>query len=104
LWRWRIETPARIRRARRALSDRADGTRGRTRCASPSRRAVDDEHLAALLRDAVNDLESELCVECEREGLRAMRAGCSAPLGIHASLGEGRMTVQRRLRTGKTAF
>ena len=54
---------------------------------------VDDEHLAALLRDAVNDLESELCVECEREGLRAMRAGCSAPLGIHASLGEGRMTV-----------
>ncbi|HYL26782.1 MAG TPA: hydroxymethylbilane synthase [Candidatus Nitrosotalea sp.] len=47
-------------------------------------RAGDDRLLDAL-RDAVNDSESELCVSCEREALRAMRAGCSAPLGVHAS-------------------
>jgi hydroxymethylbilane synthase len=47
---------------------------------------AEDEHLSALLHGAVNDPESELCVACEREALRAMRAGCSAPLGIHAVL------------------
>jgi hydroxymethylbilane synthase len=45
----------------------------------------DDNRLLDVLRDAVNDVESELCVTCERETLRAMRAGCSAPLGVHAS-------------------
>jgi len=43
-----------------------------------------DEWLAATLRDAVNDEETELCVTCERAALAAMRAGCAAPLGIHA--------------------
>jgi hydroxymethylbilane synthase len=55
-------------------------------------RAV-DERLASRLRDAVNDAQSELCVTCERAALRALRAGCSAPLGIHAELHAGRMVV-----------
>ncbi len=45
--------------------------------------------LAAELRAAVNDPATELCVRCERAALRALRAGCSAPIGIHARL-EGR--------------
>jgi hydroxymethylbilane synthase len=45
-----------------------------------------DAELAALLHDAVDDAESALCVACERTALAALRAGCSAPLGIHASL------------------
>ncbi len=52
-----------------------------------------DERLAALLYDTINDAQSELCIVCEREALRAMRAGCSAPLGIHAELSAGTMVV-----------
>jgi hydroxymethylbilane synthase len=52
-----------------------------------------DERLGAVLREAVNDPQSELCVECERAVLRAMRAGCSAPLGIYAHFAEGVMVV-----------
>lgn len=54
---------------------------------------AEDERLSALLHDALSDSESELCVVCEREALRALRAGCSAPLGIHAVLREGTMVV-----------
>jgi hydroxymethylbilane synthase len=45
-----------------------------------------DEEIAALLRAAVNDPLTELCVQCERAALAAMHAGCSAPIGIHARL------------------
>jgi hydroxymethylbilane synthase len=47
---------------------------------------AEDEWLAERLHAAVNDPASELCIECERAALRALRAGCSAPLGIHAYL------------------
>jgi hydroxymethylbilane synthase len=43
-----------------------------------------DDWVAAQVRDAVNDVRSELCVLAERSGLRAMQAGCSAPIGIYA--------------------
>ncbi|MBV8531808.1 MAG: hydroxymethylbilane synthase, partial [Candidatus Eremiobacteraeota bacterium] len=55
---------------------------------------ADDEWLIGLLRAAVNDPESELCVTCERAALRAMRAGCSAPLGVHARFAAGTMIVE----------
>jgi hydroxymethylbilane synthase len=45
-----------------------------------------DDWLFALLHACANDAQSELCVACERAALRAMRAGCSAPLGVHARL------------------
>ncbi|HEX3670093.1 MAG TPA: hydroxymethylbilane synthase [Candidatus Cybelea sp.] len=54
---------------------------------------AEDERLSALLHDAVNDPEGELCVACEREALRVLRAGCSTPLGIHAMLRAGTMVV-----------
>jgi hydroxymethylbilane synthase len=44
------------------------------------------QSLCNILYAAVNDPMSELCVECERAALREMRAGCSAPIGIHAIL------------------
>jgi len=52
---------------------------------------TDDEWLAATLRTAANDPQTELCVLCERAALRAMRAGCSAPIGAHARLDCGTM-------------
>jgi hydroxymethylbilane synthase len=54
---------------------------------------ADDARVADALLAAIGDPVTEICVTCEREVLRAMRAGCSAPLGIHASLSDGTMTV-----------
>ena len=45
---------------------------------------LDDIVLAQALRDAVNDERTELAVLCERAALQTLRAGCNAPLGIHA--------------------
>jgi len=49
--------------------------------------------LAGELRAAINDPVTELCVTCERAALRALRAGCSAPVGVYASLDGETMTV-----------
>lgn len=43
-----------------------------------------DRSVSELLFRAVNDAAAELCIACERAALLAMRAGCSAPIGIHA--------------------
>ena len=53
----------------------------------------EDDHLARELHEAVNDFDAELCVRCERAALRALRAGCSAPIGIHARLEDGTLDV-----------
>jgi hydroxymethylbilane synthase len=55
---------------------------------------TDNVSIAQLVRDAVNDERVELCAECERAALRAMRAGCSAPIGIHARLDGEAMIVE----------
>jgi len=49
---------------------------------------------AAHLRTACNDTRTELCVTAERAALRSLRAGCNAPLGIHARLEDGTMTIE----------
>ncbi len=45
---------------------------------------VEDELLAYELRAAANDPAAERCIVCERALLRALNAGCSAPVGAHA--------------------
>ena len=52
---------------------------------------ADNDALYDELRAAVNDVASELCVGCERAALRALRAGCSAPIGIHAYFAQGEL-------------
>ena len=52
-----------------------------------------DAELSAALRAAVNHAESEFCIACERAALRTLRAGCNAPLGIHARLEGTTMAV-----------
>jgi hydroxymethylbilane synthase len=49
--------------------------------------------IAGELRAAVEDFSTRLCVEAERASLRALRAGCSAPLGVHATRDGERMTI-----------
>lgn len=56
-------------------------------------RAGDDRLLEAL-RDTVNDGETELCVSCERAVLRALHAGCAAPIGVHASFADGELLAR----------
>ncbi len=65
-------------------------------------RAGDD--VAAIVRDAVNDESAELCVECERAALRALHAGCSAPIGVHARLAGGEMVVAAAVATESGAM
>lgn len=47
---------------------------------------AEDDLLAYELRAAVNDPVAERCVVCERAFLRALRAGCSAPVGAYAEV------------------
>lgn len=56
-------------------------------------RAADDR-LALALRAAANDERTERCVACERAALRALRAGCGAPVGVHARESQGRISVE----------
>lgn len=64
---------------------------GQGALAVESRSGADD--LIALLRKAINDRPTELCVRGERAVLRALRAGCSAPLGVHAQILDRQLVV-----------
>jgi hydroxymethylbilane synthase len=52
-----------------------------------------NDDLSAELHAAVNHEPTQWCVEAERAVLRALRAGCSAPLGVHAQLVGALMTI-----------
>lgn len=52
-----------------------------------------DGELATRLREALNDERTEIAVVCERAALRALRAGCNAPLGIHARIDGDELVV-----------
>ncbi|HEV3092571.1 MAG TPA: hydroxymethylbilane synthase [Candidatus Cybelea sp.] len=62
------------------------------------------DDVAAILRDAVNDESAELCVECERAALRALHAGCSAPIGVHARIAGGEIVVDAAVATESGAM
>jgi hydroxymethylbilane synthase len=50
----------------------------------------DEVRLASVLRDAIGDERTHLCVTAERAFLRTFRAGCQAPLGGYAAFdGDG---------------
>jgi len=44
-----------------------------------------DERVRNAVRSAINDDAAERAISCERAALRALRGGCQAPIGIHAS-------------------
>ncbi|HTU71703.1 MAG TPA: hydroxymethylbilane synthase [Candidatus Baltobacteraceae bacterium] len=52
-----------------------------------------NDTLAAQLHAAVNHEPTQWCIEAERAVLRALRAGCSAPLGVYARLRDSVMTI-----------
>ncbi len=49
---------------------------------------ADDERVLALLEPVHHPPTAE-CVVCERAVIEALQGGCQAPIGVHASLGDG---------------
>ncbi len=60
---------------------------------------TDADALAADLHACINDPAAELCIEAERAALRMLRAGCSAPLGVHAYIDGETMIVDAAFGT-----
>ncbi len=58
-----------------------------------------NDDLSSELYAAVNHEPTQWCVEAERAVLRSLRAGCSAPLGVHAQLVGALMTIDAAFAT-----
>ncbi len=54
---------------------------------------ADDQRTKAML-DPINDRETLLCLEAEREFLRGLHADCNFPVGVLASINNGRMKIR----------
>jgi len=61
---------------------------------------AEESALAGELRAAVNDDATERCIVAERAALRALRAGCNAPIGIHAHYDGDQMHLALRSFVG----
>jgi hydroxymethylbilane synthase len=60
---------------------------------------ANDAELAQMLRDAVNDPQTEITVFAERAALRTLQGGCQAPIGIHARLESGVLVMDGVIAT-----
>src|SRR5689334_9172998 len=56
----------------------------------------DDQSTSCLL-EAVNDRETLLCLGAEREFLRRLHGDCNFPVGVHATIQGGKMTLRAQL-------
>lgn len=61
---------------------------------------AEDDSLARTIRETLNDVSSERCVTCERGALGSLRAGCSAPVGVHAREEREEMVVDAAYAVG----
>jgi hydroxymethylbilane synthase len=57
---------------------------------------IDDESAKALL-DPVNDRETLLCLQAEREFLRRLHGDCNVPVGVLATISSGNMKMRAQL-------
>jgi len=57
---------------------------------------ADDQRTKAML-DPINDRETLLCLEAEREFLRGLHADCNFPVGVLASINNGRMKIRAQV-------
>lgn len=64
---------------------------------------AEEGSLADEIAEAFDDRRTRLCVTCERAALAAMRAGCSAPIGVYAELRDGVMSVRGFARVRATS-
>ena len=61
----------------------------------------DDESTNALLQ-SVNDPETLLCLQAEREFLVRLHGDCDFPVGVHAAIKNGRMKMHAQLFEGES--
>jgi hydroxymethylbilane synthase len=57
---------------------------------------VNDQSTHALL-EPVNDRDTLLCLEAEREFLRGLHGDCNFPVGVLATISDGKMTMRAQL-------
>jgi hydroxymethylbilane synthase len=57
---------------------------------------VNDQSTHALL-EPVNDRDTLLCLEAEREFLRRLHGDCNFPVGVLATISDGKMTMRAQL-------
>jgi hydroxymethylbilane synthase len=61
----------------------------------------DDQSTNALLQ-AVNDPETLLCLQAEREFLSRLHGDCNFPVGVHASITDGKMKMRAQVFEGES--
>jgi hydroxymethylbilane synthase len=62
---------------------------------------ADDQRTKALL-DSVNDLETLLCLQAERKFLSALHGDCNFPVGVNATIGNGKMKLRAQVFEGES--
>lgn len=63
---------------------------------------ADDETTKALV-DLVNDRQTLLCLQAEREFLRALHGDCNSPVGVLARINNGKMEMRAQVFTSESA-
>jgi hydroxymethylbilane synthase len=63
---------------------------------------ADDQSTKALV-SVVNDRETLLCLQAEREFLRGLQADCNCPVGVLAKIEDGKMKMRAQVFTDESA-
>jgi hydroxymethylbilane synthase len=63
---------------------------------------IDDQTTKALLA-LVNDRETLLCLQAEREFLRGLQGDCNCPVGVLAKIDDGNMKMRAQVFVGESA-
>lgn len=62
----------------------------------------DDQSTKALLQ-SVNDRETLLCLQAEREFLNRLHGDCNFPVGVHATISNGKMKMRAQVFQGESS-
>jgi hydroxymethylbilane synthase len=61
----------------------------------------DDQSTKAIL-ESVNDRDTLLCLQAEREFLRRLHGDCNFPVGVHATISNGKMKLRAQVFEGES--
>jgi hydroxymethylbilane synthase len=61
-----------------------------------------DDHSTKALLESVNDHETLLCLQAEREFLARLHGDCNFPVGVHATIRNGMMKLRAQVFEGKS--
>ena len=61
-----------------------------------------DDHSTKALLESVNDHETLLCLQAEREFLNRLHGDCNFPVGVHATISNGRMKLRAQVFQGES--